>query len=116
MSDDHIVQASVVERDLLSTRWSLFADIRIAATAGLRDVQIVGLVCSWSEGDAVASVNSGLVLNSFHTGQNDVVLACSYFITYDLVTYFGLILRLYVPLTVSRSDIVDNTAWPFLIR
>jgi hypothetical protein len=75
VSDDHIVQTSVVERDLLSTRWSLFADIRIAATAGLRDVQVVGLVCSWSEGDAVFAVYSGLVLNSLHSSQNNVVLA-----------------------------------------
>ena len=75
VSDDHIVQASVVERDLLSTSWSLFADIRIAATAGFRDVQVVGLVCSWSESDAVFTVYSGLVLNSLHAGQNNVVLA-----------------------------------------
>ena len=74
VSNDHIVQASVVERDLLRAWESLLSDGRIATAASSRDEQIVRLACSWHERDAVFTVNSGLILNGSHAGQNDVIL------------------------------------------
>lgn len=78
MGDDHIVQTTVVERDLLSTRRSLFANVRVATTASLRNVDVVRLVGSLNERDAILAVHSGLVLNGFHARSDNVLFIGTY--------------------------------------
>lgn len=93
MSDDHIIQTSIVQRDLLSAFWSLFSHIRIAAATGFRDKNIVGLSGSWHKRDAVFTVYSGLIFNGCHSGPNDAVLTVRFienfilYLSYNCLSY-----------------------------